>query len=95
MRFGLLGPLEVISDDGTFISIPQARQRELAVVLLLSGGRPVPPARLVDMVWGRRPASQGNTRRAADADLGPAEAARLCGPAVQIACGLPDQALAR
>lgn len=52
MKFGILGPLQVIGDDLALIPIRQARQRGLLAVLLLHHGQPVPTQRLAEMLWG-------------------------------------------
>ncbi|MFB4313942.1 BTAD domain-containing putative transcriptional regulator [Actinomadura sp. 21ATH] len=54
MRFGTLGAPEVWDAAGAPVRIPEARVRALLVALLLREGRPVPPDRLVDELWGDR-----------------------------------------
>ena len=51
MRFGLLGPLTVVTDDGSDLCIPQARQRALLSVMLLHSNRPLGPAWLASLLW--------------------------------------------
>ncbi|WP_328808526.1 AfsR/SARP family transcriptional regulator [Nonomuraea montanisoli] len=58
MRIGLLGPLEVRSDDGALVEVGGARLRAALAVLALDAGRVVPVTRLVDGVWGERPPAQ-------------------------------------
>lgn len=63
MRFGVLGPLTVRSGDGaepgsepgSVVRVPEAKVRALLAVLLTHEGRPVPPDRLVDDLWGAEP----------------------------------------
>ncbi|HEX3787649.1 MAG TPA: BTAD domain-containing putative transcriptional regulator [Pseudonocardiaceae bacterium] len=55
MRVGLLGPLLVQADDGGSVEIGGARLRMLLVRLALDPGRFVPPAVLVDALWGAAP----------------------------------------
>ncbi|WP_344576831.1 AfsR/SARP family transcriptional regulator [Nonomuraea roseoviolacea] len=55
MRIGMLGPLEVRSDDGALVELGGARLRAALAVLALDAGRVVPMTRLVDGVWGDRP----------------------------------------
>lgn len=55
MRFGVLGPLTVHSGDGSVVRVPEAKVRALLAVLLTHEGRPVPPDRLVDDLWGAEP----------------------------------------
>ncbi|MES0833040.1 ATP-binding protein [Nocardiopsis tropica] len=55
MRFGVLGPLAVWTDDGGPVRIGDAKVRALLASLLLARGRPVPADRLVRDLWGDRP----------------------------------------
>ncbi|MFD3522575.1 BTAD domain-containing putative transcriptional regulator [Streptomyces sp. NPDC058653] len=63
MRFGVLGPLTVRSGEGAgagpasgaVVRVPEAKVRALLAVLLTHEGRPVPPDRLVDDLWGAEP----------------------------------------
>ncbi|MGV0742016.1 BTAD domain-containing putative transcriptional regulator [Mycolicibacterium sp. XJ870] len=55
MRFGVLGPLMVWTDDGREVRVPEAKVRLLLADLLLHEGRPVSVDRLVDHLWGDRP----------------------------------------
>jgi DNA-binding SARP family transcriptional activator len=51
LRFGVLGPLQV-ERGGTALALPRsAVLRGLLGVLLLAEGRPVPPSRLISLVW--------------------------------------------
>ncbi|MCI3223294.1 BTAD domain-containing putative transcriptional regulator [Streptomyces sp. NP-1717] len=52
MRFGVLGPLAVWTADGDPVPIPGTKVRALLAHLLVSPGRAVPVARLVDGLWG-------------------------------------------
>ncbi|SFO83233.1 BTAD domain-containing putative transcriptional regulator [Amycolatopsis rubida] len=52
MRFGILGPLAVSSDDGRSVRVPEAKVRTLLAVLLVHEGTPVPADRLADDLWG-------------------------------------------
>ncbi|MGI5167109.1 BTAD domain-containing putative transcriptional regulator [Spirillospora sp. CA-253888] len=52
MRFGVLGPLAVWTDDGTPVAVPGLKVRALLADLLLNEGRPVPADRLIDDLWG-------------------------------------------
>lgn len=52
MDFGLLGPLQVLDDDGGEVRLSGAIRRVLLATLLLEGGRPVPVERLVECCWG-------------------------------------------
>ncbi|HEY1179276.1 MAG TPA: BTAD domain-containing putative transcriptional regulator, partial [Phytomonospora sp.] len=51
MRFGVLGPLTVETGGG-LVAVNGRKQRLLLAVLLSRAGRPVPPADLVDALWG-------------------------------------------
>ncbi|MFC0111465.1 BTAD domain-containing putative transcriptional regulator [Kibdelosporangium aridum] len=55
MRFGVLGPLAVWTDDGTPVTIPGAKVRALLAVLLVHRGEPVTADRLIDDLWGGTP----------------------------------------
>jgi predicted ATPase/DNA-binding SARP family transcriptional activator len=55
MRFGLLGPLEVLSDDGEVIVFAGNRERVMLAALLLGANRTVQTAHLIDALWGESP----------------------------------------
>ncbi|RSM87911.1 AfsR family transcriptional regulator [Kibdelosporangium aridum] len=55
MRFGVLGPLAVWTNDGTPVTIPGAKVRALLAVLLVHRGEPVSADRLIDDLWGDTP----------------------------------------
>ncbi|MFJ1994117.1 BTAD domain-containing putative transcriptional regulator [Streptomyces asiaticus] len=55
MQIGMLGPLEVRTDDGGSADVPGARLRGLLVALALRPGQVVPKASLVDWIWGEQP----------------------------------------
>ncbi|MFD9894485.1 BTAD domain-containing putative transcriptional regulator [Amycolatopsis sp. NPDC059027] len=57
MRIGMLGPLEVRTDDGVPVAVPGARLRALLVALALEPGHVVSKAKLVDWIWGEQPPS--------------------------------------
>ena len=52
MEFRLLGPLEVIGDDGASVPLGGARPRALLALLLLNANDVVSTDRLIDGVWG-------------------------------------------
>ena len=54
LRFGVLGPLQVIGRDGP-LSISGPRQLALLAVLLLEAGRALSRDRLIDELWGDDP----------------------------------------
>ena len=54
LEFRILGPLEVVRDDGP-LELPAGKPRALLAVLLLSRGEVVSVDRLVDELWGERP----------------------------------------
>jgi DNA-binding SARP family transcriptional activator len=56
VRFGLLGPLELVDEDGRIIPLEGARLRVLLAALLLQANTPVSVEALVDAVWGGTPA---------------------------------------
>ncbi|UFR02054.1 winged helix-turn-helix domain-containing protein [Streptomyces sp. Go40/10] len=55
MRFGILGPVEIHTDDGTPLDPGGPRPRALLTLLLLDAGRPVPVERLLDGLYGVEP----------------------------------------
>ncbi|WP_342748592.1 BTAD domain-containing putative transcriptional regulator [Nonomuraea indica] len=55
VRFGVLGPLEVRTDDGDPVPVGEPKVRALLADLLAHGGGPVPADRLIDDLWGGRP----------------------------------------
>ncbi len=55
VQIGMLGPLEVRTDDGGSADVPGARLRGLLVALALRPGQVVPKASLVDWIWGEQP----------------------------------------
>ncbi|WP_399889494.1 ATP-binding protein [Streptomyces sp. BBFR51] len=55
MRFGILGPLDIRTDDGTSVDPGGPRPRALLTLLLLDAGRTVPSARLIDGLYGTEP----------------------------------------
>ncbi|WP_308379198.1 BTAD domain-containing putative transcriptional regulator [Streptomyces sp. ISL-43] len=65
MRFEVLGPVTVRTDDGTPVPVPEAKVRALLTALLVRDGRPVPVDRLIDDLWGDAggdaPGNPGNT----------------------------------
>ncbi|RVX38007.1 putative ATPase [Nonomuraea polychroma] len=52
MRFGVLGPLTVWTEDGEPVRIPETKVRALLADLLVREGGPVSADRLVDDLWG-------------------------------------------
>jgi predicted ATPase/DNA-binding SARP family transcriptional activator len=52
VRFGVLGPLAVWTDDGRPVAVAEAKVRALLADLLLHLGRPVSADRLIDDLWG-------------------------------------------
>jgi predicted ATPase/DNA-binding SARP family transcriptional activator len=52
MRFGILGPTQVLLADGREIAVGGVRLRGLLVLLLIEAGRVVPAERLIDGLYG-------------------------------------------
>ena len=52
VRFRMLGPLEVLDDDGRPLALGGAKQRALLAVLLLHAGQAVSADRLIDELSG-------------------------------------------
>ncbi|MFI1680969.1 AfsR/SARP family transcriptional regulator [Streptomyces sp. NPDC020607] len=64
MRFEVLGPLTVRTEDGAAAPAPEPKVRALLAALLVRAGRPVPVDTLVDDLWGdgdRLPSSPANS----------------------------------
>jgi DNA-binding SARP family transcriptional activator len=55
VEFRILGPLEVLGDDGRPVPLPPAKPRALLVLLLLNRNRTVRTEALVDQLWDERP----------------------------------------
>ncbi|MGK5558820.1 BTAD domain-containing putative transcriptional regulator, partial [Actinomadura kijaniata] len=55
MRFGVLGPLQVTTDDGRAVRIVEAKVRALLCDLIAHEGRPVSAERLVEDLWNGAP----------------------------------------
>ena len=55
MRVGLLGPLEIVGDDGLDVAISARKPKELLAVLALHVGDVVPADVLVEELWGDDP----------------------------------------
>ncbi|HEY9456353.1 MAG TPA: winged helix-turn-helix domain-containing protein, partial [Gaiella sp.] len=55
MEFRLLGPVEVLGDDGVPVAVPGKRPRAVLALLLLHPNQAVSTERLIDAVWGDDP----------------------------------------
>ena len=55
MRFSILGPLQITDDDGVPVRLTRRLHRSACAFLLLSSGRPVLAADLIDALWGEAP----------------------------------------
>lgn len=65
MKFGVLGPLAVWTDDHTAVPVPEALVRRLLGALLLADGGPVSADALADALWGDDvPTTVGNALQA-------------------------------
>ena len=54
MQFRMLGPLEVVGDDGEPIEVRGAKLKGLLVLLALRAGDVVPVGQVVEDLWGDR-----------------------------------------
>ena len=61
MNFRLLGPLEVVDDDGAALPLGGARPRALLALLLLHANEVVSVDRLIDGIWGETPPASGQS----------------------------------
>lgn len=52
MEFGVLGPLEVRTDEGRLVRVPEVKVRMLLADLLAHQGQVVPAGRLIEDLWG-------------------------------------------
>ncbi|MER5830726.1 BTAD domain-containing putative transcriptional regulator [Streptomyces sp. NPDC002130] len=52
MEFGVLGPLEVRTDESRLVRVPEVKVRMLLADLLAHNGQVVPAARLIEDLWG-------------------------------------------
>jgi DNA-binding SARP family transcriptional activator len=59
MRFSVLSRLQVISDDGAQLRIPQQRQRGLLAVLILHGNQEISASRLTESLWDQDGSAAG------------------------------------
>lgn len=55
VQIGMLGPLEIKTEEGGSIAVPGARLRALLVALALEPGRAVPKTKLIDCIWAEQP----------------------------------------
>jgi predicted ATPase/DNA-binding SARP family transcriptional activator len=55
MRYGLLGTLDVRTDDGVPVTIAAPKRRALLTILLLHGNHPVTRDALIDALWAGEP----------------------------------------
>ncbi len=55
MRFGILGPLEVLDEAGAPVALGGPRPRALLATLLLHPNQAVSTDRLIDTIWGDEP----------------------------------------
>ena len=55
VRFGLLGPLQVVDGAGAARAVPAGKQRVVLATLLLSTGRVVSAAGLAEALWDASP----------------------------------------
>ncbi|MFD4828407.1 BTAD domain-containing putative transcriptional regulator [Streptomyces uncialis] len=58
MRFGVLGPLQVWTNSGTPVRVPERKVRALLAALLAHAGRPVSPGHLIDGLWEGDPPAE-------------------------------------
>jgi len=98
MWFGLLGPLEVRSDEGTVIRVAAPLQRTVLAALLVHAGQTLTLDRLLDILWdGHAPATARQTALNYIARLrrarGPQAAARIETGAAGYAVRLRDDEL--
>ena len=69
MEIRVLGPFEIVTDDGQLMDVGGHLPQALLVVLALAEGRPVPADQLLDQVWRAEGLEGAQPRRAADPAL--------------------------
>lgn len=57
VRFGVLGAIEVRTERGDPVRVPELKVRLLLAHLLLRGGEPMSAEQLIEQLWGERPPS--------------------------------------
>ena len=57
IQIRLLGPMQVVAEDGAIVTPTGLKERTLLAVLALAGGTPVSADRLIDVMWGDEPPS--------------------------------------
>src|SRR4051794_10292461 len=60
-EFRILGPLEVVADDGEPLPLGGQKQRAVLALLLLRANRVVPTDFLIDALWGENPPRTATT----------------------------------
>ena len=55
VQFRILGPLEVLDDEGRPLDLGGPRLRALLLALLIRAGKVVSQDRLIDELWGEQP----------------------------------------
>ena len=61
IEFRILGPLEVVADDGEPLVLGAPKQRALLALLLFDAGRAVSTDHLIDALWGEQPPKTAGT----------------------------------
>ncbi|MFE9799216.1 BTAD domain-containing putative transcriptional regulator [Streptomyces goshikiensis] len=61
LKFGVLGPLEIISENEE-VALTPPRQKTVLSLLLLEANQLMPISRLVEAVWGDRPPATARTQ---------------------------------
>ena len=64
MRYRILGPLELLDDNGLPVPIGGPREHVLLAALLLEANRVVSSDRLIEALWGDHPPRDGRERPA-------------------------------
>ena len=84
MEVRLLGPVEVVADDGTVVAVPGQKLQLLLAALAVERGKVVSPDRLVDILYGDDPPRQpANSLQVLVSRLRRSLAAHLPGQAIE------------
>ncbi len=59
MEFRILGPLEVVRDDGEPVPLGSPKQRTLLALLLIHVNQVLSTDRIIDCIWGAQPPASG------------------------------------
>jgi DNA-binding SARP family transcriptional activator len=62
MKFRILGPMEVATEDGTAVPLPSGRARIVLAMLCAEAGQEVSSDQLIDLAWNGKPPATSPTQ---------------------------------